>query len=161
MSQQDDVFAKTFKGVLIFLVALTVVIIIAANFIAGDTRSPDPALAEKNIAPVGKVKVADEKVVAPSDTPAPEAAAAAPADGQQVYQTACFACHGTGAAGAPKIGDTNAWGGRIAQGMDTLTQHAIGGYQGSKGYMPPKGGRADLADAAVAAAVEYMVSQSK
>lgn len=83
------------------------------------------------------------------------------ADGKKVYDTACFACHGTGAAGAPKIGDKAAWSPRIAQGMDTLKTHALKGFTGKKGVMPAKGGRADIADADVAAAVEYMVSQSK
>lgn len=83
------------------------------------------------------------------------------ADGQKTYQAACFACHGTGAAGAPKLGDKAAWKARIAQGMDTLNKHAIEGFKGSTGFMPAKGGRADLSDADVKSAVEYMVSQSK
>jgi cytochrome c5 len=45
--------------------------------------------------------------------------------------------------------------------MDTLVEHAINGYQGSAGYMPPKGGRADLSDDAIKAAVEYMAENSK
>ena len=85
----------------------------------------------------------------------------AQADGQKTYQTACFACHGTGAAGAPKIGDKAAWAPRIAQGMATLEKHALGGFKGKKGVMPAKGGRADLSDADVKAAVAHMVSQSK
>jgi cytochrome c5 len=83
------------------------------------------------------------------------------AKGQQVYQSACFACHGTGAAGAPKLGDTADWAPRIAQGSETLLQHAINGFQGQKGYMPPKGGRMDLSDADVTAAVAYMVSEGQ
>jgi len=87
--------------------------------------------------------------------------ATAQADGQKTFQTACFACHGTGAAGAPKIGDKAAWAPRIAQGMATLEKHALGGFKGKSGVMPPKGGRADLKDADVKAAVAHMVSQSK
>ncbi len=79
------------------------------------------------------------------------------AEGQKVYQQACFACHGTGAAGAPKLGDKAAWKPRIAQGKEVLYKSAIEG----KGAMPPKGGRADLSDADVKAAVDYMVAQSK
>jgi cytochrome c len=45
--------------------------------------------------------------------------------------------------------------------MDTLVNHAIGGFQGTSGYMPPKGGRVDLPDADISAAVEYMVDHSK
>ena len=75
----------------------------------------------------------------------------------RTYRTACMACHATGAAGAPKTGDKAAWTARIAQGMDMLVKHAIDG----KGAMPPKGGRADLTDAQIKSAVEYMVAESK
>ncbi len=82
-------------------------------------------------------------------------------EGQTTYQQACFACHGTGAAGAPKLGDKAAWKSRIAQGMATLQEHALKGYKGKTGFMPAKGGRADLSDAAVKAAIQYMVDQAK
>ena len=75
----------------------------------------------------------------------------------RTYRTACMACHATGAAGAPKTGDKAAWKARIAQGMDTLVMNANKG----KGAMPPKGGRADLTDAQIKSAVEYMVAESK
>ncbi len=81
--------------------------------------------------------------------------------GQKVYKTTCFACHMTGAAGAPKVGDTAAWAPRIAQGIDTLTEHAINGFKGSTGFMPPRGGRGNLSDEEVKGAIEYMVSQSQ
>ena len=82
--------------------------------------------------------------------------------GADVYNSACMACHTTGAAGAPVIGNVDAWTARIAQGMDVLYSHAIGGFQGASGaYMPPKGGRMDLSDNDVKAAVDYMVSQSQ
>ena len=83
------------------------------------------------------------------------------ADGEGTYKAACFACHGTGAAGAPKIGDKAAWKDRIAAGNDKMYSNALKGFKGSKGVMPPKGGRSDLADDAVKAAVDYMVAQSK
>jgi cytochrome c5 len=79
--------------------------------------------------------------------------------GPQVYNSACLACHGAGIGGAPVVGDSAQWVERIAQGSDTLTAHAIQGYSGSAGYMPPKGGRMDLSDAEVEAAVDYMVSE--
>jgi len=89
------------------------------------------------------------------------AAAEVQASGQQTYQQACFACHNTGVAGSPKIGDKAAWAPRIAQGMATLQEHALKGYKGKTGFMPAKGGRADLSDDAVKAAVQYMVDSSK
>ena len=81
--------------------------------------------------------------------------------GESVYKSSCFACHGTGAAGAPKLGDSAAWTARIAQGNAVLAQHAIEGYKGATGYMPPKGGYSHLSDQDVTLAVEYMVSQVK
>ncbi|HEY2906037.1 MAG TPA: c-type cytochrome [Vicinamibacterales bacterium] len=104
---------------------------------------------------------------APS-TPAPAAASAAPtnahaaqADGKKIYESTCIACHGAGIAGAPKFGDKGAWSARIAEGNNTLYMHAIQGFQGKSGVMPPKGGNTTLSDADVKAAVDYMVSAAK
>ena len=82
-------------------------------------------------------------------------------DGEQIYSMACMACHGAGIAGAPRTGDIAAWSDRISAGMDALFNHAINGFQGSKGMMPAKGGNPSLSDAEVQAAVEYMVAQSQ
>lgn len=86
--------------------------------------------------------------------------ATAAADGAAVYNQACVACHGAGVAGAPKLGDKADWAPRIQQGKDTLYTHAINGYQGQKGVMPPRGG-SNKSDAEVRAAVDYMVNQSQ
>jgi cytochrome c5 len=61
---------------------------------------------------------------------------------------------------APPIGDAALWQPRIAQGADTLHMHALQGFQGEKGFMPAKGGRVDLSDEEIIAAVDYMVEQS-
>jgi cytochrome c5 len=74
----------------------------------------------------------------------------------QLYQGSCFACHGTGAAGAPKLGDAAAWTDRLAKGLDALVSSAIGGI----GAMPPRGGSA-LDDDQVHSVVEYMMENSK
>jgi len=79
--------------------------------------------------------------------------------GKAVYTGKCMACHAAGVAGAPKLGDLADWEPRVAQGLDTLSQHAINGFQGARGYMPAKGGFAALSDDEVRAAVLYMVSQ--
>jgi cytochrome c5 len=81
------------------------------------------------------------------------------AQGKQVYSQTCFACHGMGVAGAPKLGDAAAWKARIEKGMQTLVTHAVQGFQGSQGVMPPKGGNPSLSDQQVADAVAYMVAQ--
>lgn len=79
------------------------------------------------------------------------------ANGKAVYDATCAACHASGAAGAPKLGDKAAWAPRIATGMAAMTASSLKG----KGVMPAKGGNSSLSDADVTAAVEYMVSQSK
>ena len=81
--------------------------------------------------------------------------------GKSIYKSKCVACHGTGAAGAPKLGDKTAWGIRIAQGNAVLLQHAIEGFKGDKGYMPPKGGYLSLSDEEISITVQYMVLQSQ
>ncbi|WP_312304299.1 c-type cytochrome [Pulveribacter sp.] len=105
---------------------------------------------------------------APAAAPAADASAAAGGAapvasldaGKSVYNKTCALCHSAGVAGAPKPGDKDDWGPRIAQGKDTLYKHAIEGFTGSKGMMPAKGGAASLSDDEVKSAVDYMVSQS-
>ncbi len=77
------------------------------------------------------------------------------AAGQVVYEKSCAACHTTGLAGAPKLGDKAAWAALNAEGLDKLTHVAING----KGAMPAKGGNASLSDEEVRAAVSYMMEQ--
>lgn len=80
--------------------------------------------------------------------------------GDQVYGQVCKTCHEAGLAGAPKMGDKAAWASRIAQGQAALVAHAVAGYQGKAGVMPPKGGNADLTDAEVERAVVHMANQA-
>ena len=76
--------------------------------------------------------------------------------GEEVYKSTCVACHGSGAAGAPKFGDASAWGPRIADGEDKVIGYAISGLRA----MPAKGGNPDLDDVEVARAVVFMVNAS-
>lgn len=96
---------------------------------------------------------------------APVVIAAAPvvenSVGKSVFGKVCAMCHASGAAGAPKPGNKDEWGPRIAQGNDVLYKHALEGFNGTKGAMPAKGGNATLTDDEVKAAVDYMVSLSK
>lgn len=158
MSEHDSSFFRTMSLVMVILVVFLVVIIVLANLITGEQQtSTDPrvqAKIEEVIKPVGEVS--SEATAA-----APAAAAGGAVDGKGTFQSACFACHGTGAAGAPKVGDKGAWSARIAQGKATLYEHAIKGFQGKSGFMPAKGGNAALSDDAVKAAVDFMVGESK
>ena len=82
------------------------------------------------------------------------------AAGEALYKSTCSACHAAGVAGAPKFGDKADWGPRIAQGDAVLFKHALEGFQGQKGVMPPKGG-STASDDEVKSAVKYMTSQIK
>lgn len=76
--------------------------------------------------------------------------------GGAVYAAVCAACHDSGAAGSPKLGDAGAWSARIAQGYDTLVLNATKGIRA----MPAKGGNPDLDDVEVARAVVYMANKA-
>jgi cytochrome c5 len=76
--------------------------------------------------------------------------------GKQVVESTCAACHAAGANGAPKIGDREAWQKRAAQGLTSLTRHALDGIRG----MPAHGGNLSLTDLEIARAVATMVNRS-
>ncbi len=76
--------------------------------------------------------------------------------GEQVYKKVCVACHDTGIAHAPKVGDREAWAPLIAEGQDVLTGHAWVGVRA----MPARGGSADLSLADFSRAVAYMARSS-
>ena len=77
---------------------------------------------------------------------------------QQKYMASCFACHSTGAAGAPKVGAGMAaeWEPRLEKGLDAVVQNAINGIN----TMPAKGLCFDCTDEDLRAIVEYMIDSS-
>ncbi len=81
--------------------------------------------------------------------------------GEAIYKKACFVCHKAGVANAPKLGDKANWAPRLKQGEAVLVKHAIKGFKGKNGFMPAKGGRADLSDQDVTNAVAFMISKGK
>jgi len=159
----DREFIRVFSTLLAALGVLTVVLFFIASFVVGKTlpqQKPDTRAVAERIKPVGEVAIGE----APSGggmSIISAANAAGDDKGKAVFNGGCVACHGSGVAGAPKVGDKAAWKSRIAQGVDTLYKHALGGFQGKSGFMPPKGGNASLPDTDVKAAVDYMVSKAK
>ncbi len=138
-------------------VGMTAVSLSGAAF-AADDMSPD-AIAER-IKPVGQVYTAkDLEGIAGAGAAPAAAASSGPRDGETVFKGACFACHDTGAAGAPKRGDKAAWEPRIAQGIETLKKHAIGGFTGKSGMMPPRGTCATCSDEEIENAIHYMIDK--
>ncbi len=81
--------------------------------------------------------------------------------GAATYAKTCFACHDGGVGGAPKIGDKTNWGPRVQQGKDVLYKHALEGFQGKAGYMPPKGACMDCSDQEIKAAVDHLINAAK
>jgi len=166
---QDDEFVRSFTAMIIGFVILTIALIILAIIVARPVMSTisesknvdrDKQTAMR-VAPVGSLAIGEAAVEQTAAADSAGAADAVEMDGPTVYQNACAACHATGVAGAPAFGDAAAWKDRIGQGMDMLVEHAINGYQGSAGYMPPKGGNAALTDDQVSDAVEHMTNSVK
>ncbi len=155
----DEQFVRSFTGMIIAFVILTVLLIILAIIVANPVMSrvseaknvDRDRLVASRVAPVGELAVGQPEA-ASTDTEV----AAVEVNGEEVYNTACAACHATGVAGAPTFGDAAAWTDRIAQGVEMLNEHAINGFQGEAGYMPPKGGNPALTDEQVSAAVTHM-----
>jgi len=159
---QDKEFFTTFFAIMGGLAVLAIVLVIIASRFGESTKYKPEEIVVENIKPVGEVYIAGESEPEAAPAPAPAADAAATADagaksGEQVYNSNCVACHGTGAAGAPKLGDTAAWAPRIAAGMDSLLANATNGLKA----MPPKGLCMTCSDAELQGAVEYMVNNSQ
>ena len=158
MSHEDKVFFGNFIGVLAVLVVIAVVFFFLADTVTDDLGSSQEtdaliqAKTEENIKPVGEVNVG----TAPVASTAAPVAAAGPRSGEDVYNAHCAACHGTGVAGAPKLGDSAAWAPRAAQGIDTLLSHATNGLNA----MPPKGTCAACSADELQGAIEYILSKS-
>lgn len=127
---------------------------LAGNEVAMSTEAADVDVADAGSSTQKTVETAGLETVSVIDSLDP----ARVEIGKTIYSKNCMACHAAGVAGAPKMSDTAAWEPRIAQGIETLNAHAINGFTGSNGVMPPKGGFATLNDDEVEAAVAYMVS---
>jgi cytochrome c5 len=82
-----------------------------------------------------------------------------PKDPEQVYQTYCFACHGSGANNAPVFGNVEAWAPRIAKGIEVLYESGINGFNGAA--MPAKGLCMDCSNEDIQATVDYIVGASQ
>ena len=182
-SEEDEAHSSAIRtpGELITVIVAAFVFPVATLMLLGhyvtserpvDSNSPaysDEAVANR-LKPVGELVVADESTPAETQSTGASSpvaltggASAEPAGetGEEkiksTYTASCAACHASGAAGAPKLGDKAAWAPRIKAGTEVLYNSALKG----KNAMPPKGGNASLSDAEVKALVDYMVSQSK
>ena len=136
-------------------------VVYMANLAGAGWKEPAPTAAPAAAAaatPATGAAPAAVAAAAPAAAPAATTASAGGnADGKKVYDGTCHVCHATGLVGSPKFGDKAAWAPRIATGMNTLYNAALHGLRA----MPPKGGNANLSDAEVKAAVDYMTAAAK
>ncbi|MGB5438443.1 MAG: c-type cytochrome [Gammaproteobacteria bacterium] len=161
----DKEFYGTFIAVMAGLAILAVILVYTAISLTSDVSQYKPEeIVIENIKPVGEVYIAGESAppaaAATSGVATMVAAATEPAaakSGEQIYNASCMACHATGAAGAPKLGDATAWAPRIAKGMSVLLDNAIKGINA----MPPKGLCMSCSDADLQAAIDYIVVKSR
>ena len=163
---------KSFKWLLWPVIAAIVVLTLfsltqpAPGSYGSLTRSDEGAgSVDARIAKVGALNLAGqaatqtasaEAAATPAEAAAPAPAAAATGEVPALYKKSCAMCHGTGAGGAPKVGDKDAWAPRIATGMDELMKVAING----RGGMPARGGT-KASDDELKTVVEYMVAHSQ
>ncbi len=145
--QGDEIMAK--KGVPLLLALLMTL----PFKVLGQADMSDDAIA-KRIAQVGQVYLDGQK---PAVKTTEVAASSKPRTGEAIYNTYCMACHSTGLAGAPKMGDKAAWDARLAKGREQLNQHAINGFNG----MPARGTCMNCSDAEIISAIDYMLAKSK
>ncbi|MDD9886898.1 MAG: c-type cytochrome [Gammaproteobacteria bacterium] len=149
---EDQEFINNFSAVLAAVVAIVVFIFILAIGLSSKDETMDMAMEKRTkerIAPISRVNVGEVAAVAMT----PAADAMAEATPEQIYQSACHACHAAGVLEAPRLEDRAAWQTRYAQGLEVLYQSVING----KGNMPAKGGRIDLSDDAIRKTVDYML----
>lgn len=148
-------FIKTPKQLVVVVVAAFLIPIIGIIMLAynqngyqktgaGSSMSAEDA-ASARIRPVARLELKDSSAARTMKT------------GEEVFKAACAACHGTGAAGAPKVGSGD-WAPRLGQGLDSLLKNAIAG----KNAMPPRGGTSadDYSDYELARAIVFMANSS-
>jgi cytochrome c5 len=165
-----DTALRQKTGAFALIPVLSVLMLLGAGCSKQESAAPEeaaPAQEESSMpaTPEPMAQAAETEAEAPaasgeSASPAMDATPAgtqtAAADGQTTYETYCKACHATGVAGAPKLGDKEAWAPRIAKGNDALLNSAKNGLNA----MPPMGTCMTCSDEDLKAAIAYMVEQS-
>lgn len=130
--------------------------LIAAFSATAGAMGARPASSDGDEAVAARIKpVAHVEFVSDGKSGGEGKSGAAQRSGEDIVKATCSACHQTGAAGAPKIGDKAAWAPRLAQGLGGLVKSATAG----KNAMPPKGG-ADVSEAELTRAIVYMTNKS-
>lgn len=151
MSTESKGFQNILVVISVVLLVIALVALLNSLFNVAGKASNDDGVAEHVAA------AADERIKPIADVTAGDVNAAPVArSAKQIVTVTCSACHGTGAMGAPKIGNKAQWNGRLSAGIKTLLKHAING----KGMMPARGGDATLSDDDIEKAIKYMLKES-
>jgi cytochrome c5 len=169
VSKHDSHFFNVFSVVLGLLVTFAILMFALARYVGKHNQleqmQRDPLLQQSvgvRTSVPARVAVAGQDnsalKIAPVTASTTAAATVTYKNGTEVFEGTCKTCHGPGLAGAPKAGDHAAWAPRIAKGKSTLYEHALKGFTGTSGVMPPKGGRTDLSDDLIKQAVDHMTS---
>ncbi|MDO4997551.1 MAG: c-type cytochrome [Neisseria sp.] len=132
-------------GVVIVLAVLFFFVKLANSGYYSDVAETTETATETRIMPQGTVVMGD-------GTPIGER------QGEQIFNKVCIQCHAAdgNVPNAPRITNNGEWAARIAQGFDTLFQHALNGFNA----MPAKGGQADLTDDELKRVIVYMTNKS-
>jgi cytochrome c5 len=153
-AKDHQAFVKTPKQlitvvVLAFAVPITLIWIVV-QFVMGDfgASKERPGMSDEAIAKRIRPVAEETLAVAPPRQ--------ADRSGKEVVEAVCSKCHASGANGAPKIGDRNAWAKLAAESLSRLTDVALKGIR----QMPPHGGNPDLSDTEITRGIAYMVNQS-
>ena len=188
MNRTDSIFLKHFSQLIVGLMGVTLVLIVVAWFahqrfygsenlhapqtantaIESERRERLREEAAARTAPIGAYLAGEAGTArkAALEEAARLAAAGACAydctkDGAVVYARLCGSCHESGAGGSPKLLRAE-WDSRAAQGMETLVNHDVEGFDGAAATpMPPKGNNPNLTDEQIQITVQYMVDNLK
>lgn len=76
---------------------------------------------------------------------------------ESIYDQYCTACHASGVAGAPKLGDEAAWDERLDKGIEEVYANSVNGIGG----MPPKGTCMNCSEEEIQNTVDYMIEASE
>ena len=133
------------SGIVIVIAVIFFLIKLAGSGSFGDVNETTEAATQTRIQPVGQLKMGDGISVGERQ-------------GDQIFNKICIQCHAADSIvpNAPKFENKGDWAPRIAQGFDTLFQHALNGFNA----MPAKGGAADLTDQELKRVITYMANKA-
>lgn len=133
------------SGIVIVIAVIYFLIKLAGSGSFGDVAETTEAATQTRIQPVGQLKLGDGIPVGERQ-------------GDQIFNKICIQCHAADSIvpNAPKFENKGDWAPRIAQGFDTLFQHALNGFNA----MPAKGGAADLTDQELKRVITYMANKA-